>query len=1613
VNFRWRLVRNIAIGLAGLIAVVLIAAFFVAQTGWFRNYVRSTIISSLQESTGGHVEIGSFDFEVRSLHAEARNFVIHGREPATARPFVAIQQIQLDLRLFSSLTRLYRISFLGVERPEVHIMMLPDGRTNIPEPAHPGATETSPLETVVDLAVSRFSLDHGLLAFASAEQPVDIRGNNLRARLSYNALKQDYEGRLGLEPLYVLNGRNTPVNFSLTLPVVIAKDRVDLRSGSISTPLSTLSIDASIENMKAPRLTTRLKGTLSVWDIANAGNIPLDLHGANALSDVSLDASASGDERTIQVTSLTASIGTSRLEASGALKDTQGNGSLKLHAGLALGELSRLVRTGFKPVGTAILDGEAKLDTGNQYNIAGNIDAKKLSIIQGTERISGIDLTSGFQLSRDLLAMKGIRLRALGGEFTGDASLAEFARYQVDGRLRDLNLQQVLRAAGQRLPYAGTISGSMEAKGDTRISGTRGIAASARLTIAAGRDGIPVSGRLNAQYNGAADDAILDDSVITLPRTRVTLAGALGKRLNVALTSRDLRDLFAAVSPQSPPPVVLNGGEADFNGSVDGHLRSPHIAGHLAVNQFAIEGRAFNSLAADVNVSASGLAVSNALIARDMMRMQMNGSIGLRNWSPVPDSPVSVNAALSNGDLADLIVMAGMQSTGYSGALSVSAQINGTYGNPSGTATVDAARGTIADTPFDHVRFEANLTDQLVALPTAYVDAPAGRISLSAEFHHPRDSITAGQVHAHILSGELNLARIPATANLPPGSGTASFDGDVNGTLAQAPKSNAPTFVLSSVNANASGHGVVFRGISYGDLTATARTSGQEVSYTATSNFAGSNIRATGTTQLTGDHHTTADVNLASLPIERVLAATGEKVPARGQLSGSIHFNGTPAAPEGNADVSLARAVIYGENIDQAHARINLSANAIDVSEFQITTGPAHITMTARYDHPTNDLKNGRARFTIASERVDLARIRNIQQFRSGLGGALDINGNGTAEIRASDIPVQLTSLNANVSATGLTVQGKSYGDLKLTATTSGENRVNFALDSNVAGSNIQARGNALLGADYPVDAQLNFSNVTWTRVSELIGYDTSSLPAFEAVTDGRVSVKGPALKRDQLTASVGLTRLNFSAFPRPGAGKPITLANQATIEIGLERGLIRIQNAHLTGPQSDLQASGSMSMTGRNLNLALTGNLDTSALQGFDRDFYSSGKVVMGVSIRGDAVKPSVNGQLSLQNVSFSSTLLPLGISNANGGIVFNGSTARIQNLTAESGGGKITISGNANYVQTLRFSLRANASNVRVRVQQGLTVATTADMRVSGTPDNSGATGTVTVDRVNYSPQSDLGSLLTRSTPPAQAPVTPNSLLDNMKLDIRIRSLPGLVVQTSMAQNLQADADLRLRGTANQPGMTGRVNIQEGKLTFFGNDYVVDSGTISFYNPVRIEPILDVSLETQAKGVSVTVRVTGAIDNLKLSYTSDPPLQFQEIVALLASGTTPTSDPTLLARQPAQPQQNFQQIGESAILGQAVTNPVSNQLQRVFGVTQFKIDPTFTTGSSIPTAQLAVQQRVSDNLTFTYTSRLNDPNSTIIRMEWAFNPQWSAVLMRDQNGIVTVNFFYKKSFR
>jgi translocation and assembly module TamB len=144
--------------------------------------------------------------------------------------------------------------------------------------------------------------------------------------------------------------------------------------------------------------------------------------------------------------------------------------------------------------------------------------------------------------------------------------------------------------------------------------------------------------------------------------------------------------------------------------------------------------------------------------------------------------------------------------------------------------------------------------------------------------------------------------------------------------------------------------------------------------------------------------------------------------------------------------------------------------------------------------------------------------------------------------------------------------------------------------------------------------------------------------------------------------------------------------------------------------------------------------------------------------------------------------------------------------------------------------MGLHVNASNVRVRLEQGVSVGADANLNLTGTMEGSVASGTVTIQQVTYNPKSDFGSLLSRTAPPVQAPATPSPLLDNMRLDIRVRTSDSMAVQASLAQNLQSDADLRIRGTAAEPGVLGRVTINEGQLVFFGSTYTVNTGTISF---------------------------------------------------------------------------------------------------------------------------------------------------------------------------------------
>jgi translocation and assembly module TamB len=251
-------------------------------------------------------------------------------------------------------------------------------------------------------------------------------------------------------------------------------------------------------------------------------------------------------------------------------------------------------------------------------------------------------------------------------------------------------------------------------------------------------------------------------------------------------------------------------------------------------------------------------------------------------------------------------------------------------------------------------------------------------------------------------------------------------------------------------------------------------------------------------------------------------------------------------------------------------------------------------------------------------------------------------------------------------------------------------------------------------------------------------------------------------------------------------------------------------------------------------------------------------------------------------------------------------------------------------------------------------------------------------------------------------------------MQLDVRIQNGSDYQIQTtdsSLASNLEADVTLRLLGTPTRPALNGLITINRGEVQLNGNKFTMDRGDIRFLNRVKIEPTFDLELSTRARGVTVNVSLTGTMQQLRPNFSSDPPLQTSEIVDLLTIGRDPTSTTAQLApgASSAGASSLFMQASGN-LLGQAVSAQVSNTMQRFFGSTRVKIDPTLTGVDNLPQARVTWEQQVSKDITLTYITNLNRTQEQVVRFQWDMSRNLSAIAVRDANGLFGIDLQLRK---
>ncbi|HEX3744976.1 MAG TPA: translocation/assembly module TamB domain-containing protein [Bryobacteraceae bacterium] len=743
-----------------------------------------------------------------------------------------------------------------------------------------------------------------------------------------------------------------------------------------------------------------------------------------------------------------------------------------------------------------------------------------------------------------------------------------------------------------------------------------------------------------------------------------------------------------------------------------------------------------------------------------------------------------------------------------------------------------------------------------------------------------------------------------------------------------------------------------------------------------------------------------------------------------GAAAGTAQISGNVGDPHVSADFQLTHGAVRDEPFDRFTGHLNYTAASVEVTGGQLSAGNGQATVQVAYRHAIGHFDTGHLQMRASTNARSLEQIRTFQNHWPGLKGTVQMAADGEADVTppaaGSDVPqFRITTLNADVTGRGLQISDQALGETHLTASSQGD-VLRAHLESVAASSQVRGDGEWRLQGDYPGTATLTFSKLDLDNLRAWLEPAAASTPSpYVGSAEGQLRIDGPLLQPQALKAQLTIPQFTFGPAPdvRIPAAK-LMLHNAAPIVASMENNVITVNSARLVGTATDFSLTGKVALQQKSpLDLRGAGRVDLALVHDFNRDFTSAGSVAMELTMRGPLDAPQVNGRTEFQNASFNIEGVPNGISNANGVLVFtgdrsNGTRATIQKFTGDTGGGKIELTGFAGYNngQTI-FRVHARATEVRIRYPEGVSTIANASLNLTGTPDRSNLDGTITIVRTGFNPQSDFSSLLGRSAEPVQTPAARTGLLGGLNFDIQINTAPDVEFQSELTQDVQMEANLRLRGTFSNPALLGRVSVSQGRVIFFGTKYTINSGSVQFFNPVRIDPILDVDLETRVNGIDVTLTVSGPFTKLNLTPRSDPPLQFNEIVALLATGRSPTSDPTRLAQQSTSPQ-SWQQMGASALLGQALTSPVSGRLQRFFGVSQLRIDPSLPGVENNPQARLTLQQQVTNNITFTYIADINSSNPEVVRVEWSFAKQWSVVALREDNGLFGIDFFYKKRF-
>jgi outer membrane protein assembly factor BamA/autotransporter translocation and assembly factor TamB len=467
----------------------------------------------------------------------------------------------------------------------------------------------------------------------------------------------------------------------------------------------------------------------------------------------------------------------------------------------------------------------------------------------------------------------------------------------------------------------------------------------------------------------------------------------------------------------------------------------------------------------------------------------------------------------------------------------------------------------------------------------------------------------------------------------------------------------------------------------------------------------------------------------------------------------------------------------------------------------------------------------------------------------------------------------------------------------------------------------------------------------------------------------GSFSAKGAARLPELTLAAVdGAIVLDSAKFTFSG----IPVEQQRPSRFEFAKGTLTVADVAWKVAENPLTFGGSVGIAAGDppLDLSLKGVVDLRILSALTSAVSFDGSANVDTAIKGTVANPLFDGRINLDGAELALSEPRLVLSELTGAIVLTGQRAVLDGVRGLANGGALALDGALEFAaMTLSGGLlNIQAQGVALEVPRGLRSEIDALLTFRPDPRNPSLTGDIRIAQSAYTETITIAALARQAALPIGGSVVERPYLERLQLNLAVTTTENIVVDNNYGR-LAAEANVRVVGTVSQPGLEGRITLEEGgEIYLAGRTFRITRGDISFADRRHIHPEFNIAAETNVTGGDmVTLTLTGTLERPTIDLTSENGgMTPGEIAASLVGSTNTETALTLLSA-------DLLGVTGKAIGLDAFRVERGDYVDRDFR--DYQEDPSLAgVNRTDPTTRLTISKRLSDQVEFTVSQNLRE---------------------------------------